>query len=271
MRLLFLSTLILALSCITSGAAAQQINEQWLGYWDSPDGQLIVTSKNIVDAGKICKWVGKAPAGEYTGCIGFYSCTTTKKDMLATLQTMRAALLSNHQKMDANYLAGEKKLIDVLEANLQLLSDSTFRIVDTSDADFQGSGDCGNYYIMDQGVAYSVRECESAGVGSALILTPMRKGPATGPIAALNGNWVSAKWKYGYTLNNGLGTATATNSAKFKVGDEIIILRATGENTFEGRQVYQDGKFYSVGATLLPDGRLQFKGDKNISWIMDRK
>lgn len=271
MRRVFLSTFILALSCITSGVAAQQINEQWLGHWVAPYDQLIVTPKNIVDAGNICKWVGKAPAGEHTGCIGFYSGTTTKKEMLATLQTMREALQSNHQKMDANYLAGEKKLIDVLEANLQLLSDSTFRIVDTSDADYQGSGDCGNYYIMDQGVAYSVRQCESAGAGSALILTPMRKGPATGPIAALNGNWVSTKWKYGYTLNNGLGTATATNSPKFKVGDEIIILRATEKNTFEGRQVYQDGKFYSVSATLLPDGRLQFKGDKNISWIMERK
>lgn len=267
----FLSTFIFALSCITSGAAAQQINEQWLGYWDSADGQLIVTSKNIIDAGKICKWVSKAPVGGHTGCVGFYAGTTTKKEMLATLQNMRKDLRESGQNTDARYLAEQKKLVDTLETNLQSLTDSTFRVVDTSDADYEGSGDCGNYYIMDQGVAYSVRECESAGLGSALILTPMRKGPATGPLTALDGNWVSTKWKYGYTLKSGLGTATATNSAKFKVGDEIIILRATGKNTFEGEQVYQDGKFYPVSAVLLPDGRLQFKGDKNISWIMDRK
>ena len=271
MRRIFLSTLILALSCITLGAAAQQINEQWLGHWVAPYDQLIVTPKNIVDAGNICRWVGKAPAGEHAGCVGFYAGTTTKKEMLATLQTMRKALRDSGQNTDTQYMAEQKKLVDTLETNLQSLSDSTFRVIDTSDADYQGSGDCGNYYIMDQGIAYSVRQCESAGVGSALVLTPMRKSPATGPITALNGNWVSTKWKYGYTLNNGLGTATATNSPKFKVGDEIIILRATGKNTFEGRQVYQDGKFYSVSAVLLPDGRLQFKGDKNITWIMDRK
>ena len=271
MRRILFSTFIFMMSCITTGASAQQINEQWLGFWDSTDGQLIVTSKNIIDAGNSCKWVGKAPSGQHAGCVGFYAGTTTKKEMLATLQTMREALRSNNQNMDANYLAREKKLIDVLESNLQSLSDSTFRIVDTSDADYQGSGDCGNYYIMDRGIAYSVRQCESAGLGSALILTPMRKGSAAGSVTALNGNWVSAKWKYGYTLDNGLGTATATNSANFKVGDEIIILRATGKNTFEGRQIYQDGKFYSISASLLPDGRLQFKGDKNITWTMDRK
>lgn len=108
MRQIFLSAFVLALSCITSGATAQQINEQWLGFWDSADGQLIVTPKNIIDAGKICKWVGKAPTGQHAGCVGFYSDTTTKKEMLATLQTMRDALRANDQNMDANYLAGEK-------------------------------------------------------------------------------------------------------------------------------------------------------------------
>ena len=271
MRQIFLSAFVLALSCITSGASAQQINEQWLGFWNSADGQLIVTPKNIVKSGKICKWVGKAPTTEHTGCVGFYAGSLTKKDMLEGVRLTREEIRSNRQNLDASYLAEESKLVDVLEENLKLLSDGTFRIVDTSDADYQGSGDCGNYYILDKGVAFSVRRCESAGIGSALVLTPMRKGPATGPVSTLNGHWVSTKWKYGYTLENGLGTATATNSAKFKVGDEIIILYATGKNTFEGEQVYQDGKFHPISANLLPDGRLQFKGEKNITWIMERK
>lgn len=271
MRQVFLSAAFLAFSVFATGLSAQPINEQWHGFWDSSDSQFIVTPKNIVKSGKICKWVGKAPTGEHAGCVGFYAGTTTKKEMLATVQSMREGLRANNQNMDVKYLAEEKKLVDVLESNLQALSDSTFRVVNTSDADYQGSGDCGNYYIMDQGVAYSVRQCESAGMGSALIVTAMRKGPATGPIATLNGNWFSTKWKYGYTLQNGLGTATATNSAKFKVGDEIIYLRATGKNTFQGEQVYQDGKFHPITANLLPDGRLQFKGEKNITWIMDRQ
>jgi len=100
-RRAFLSTFILALSCLTSGVAAQQINEQWLGHWVAPYDHLIVTSKNIVDAGNICKWVGKAPAGEHAGCVGFYSGTTSKKEMLATFQTMRDALRESGQNTDA--------------------------------------------------------------------------------------------------------------------------------------------------------------------------
>ncbi len=271
MRQVFLSAAFLALSVFATGLSAQPINEQWHGFWDSTDSQLIVTPKNIVKSGKICKWVGKAPTGEHAGCVGFYAGTITKKDMLETALMLREEIRSNRQNLDANYLAGESKSVDALEENLKLLNDGTFRIVNTSDADYQGSGDCGNFYILDQGVAFSVRRCESAGIGSALMLTPMRKGPATGSIATLNGNWFSTKWKYGYTLQNGLGTATATNSAKFKVGDEIIILYATGKNTFQGEQVYQDGKFHPITASLLPDGSLQFKGEKNITWIMDRQ
>jgi hypothetical protein len=192
--------------------------------------------------------------------------------MLAVLQTMRENLRLDQNNLDANELAEEKKLVDVFESNLKLLSDRSFRIVATLDADYQGLGERRGYqYIMDQGIAYSILNCESAGTSCALILTPLRKGSTTGPVTVLNGDWVSTKWKYGYTLNNGLGTATATNSTNFKVGDEIIILRAKGKGAFEGEQVYQDGKFYSISASLLPDGRLLFKGDKNITWTMDRK
>lgn len=277
MRPTLFFTLTLALSIISSGVSAQPINEQWLGFWDSADGKfdrhLIVTPKNIVNAGRICKWVGKAPARQpETGCISFYGGTTSKKEMLVVLQAMRESLRLDGHNMGANDLAKEKKLVDAFESNIKSLSDTAFRIVATQDADYQGSGDCYHrYYFMDQGVAYSVLKCEPAGIGSALILTPLRRGSTTGPVTVLNGDWVSKKWKYGYTLNNGLGTATATNSPNFKVGDEIINLRATGKNTFEGEQVYQDGKFYSISAILLPDGRLQFKGDKNVNWTMERR
>ena len=87
---------------------------------------------------------------------------------------------------------------------------------------------------------------------------------------AIDGNWYSTQWKYGYVLKNGIGTATSTNSPNFKVGQNILILSATSPTTFTGRQVYTDGKFYNVQATLQADGRLYFEGEKNVKWVMER-
>ena len=259
-------------SIVSFGVGAQQINEQWLGHWQNSDGgSLYITKKNVVDAGKICSWVGAAPKGQHTGCISFYDGTISKKDMMITLQSIRNDIRTNSQNLDASYLTEQSKTVDILETTLNQMSDDTFRIIDTLDADYQGSGDCGGFYILDKGIVYDIRRCESAGIGGVLMATALQKGPATGPIVSLDGDWYSAKWKYGYTLKDGLGVATATNSTKFKVGDDIIYLRSTGKNSFEGEQVYQDGKFHPVSATLLPSGSLQFKGEKNISWTMDRK
>lgn len=87
----------------------------------------------------------------------------------------------------------------------------------------------------------------------------------------LNGEWFSNEWKYSYSFNNGVGIATTTNSPNFTIGQEIIFLKALSKTLFEGKQVYKDGKFYSVIAELKPDGRLYFKGEKNVNWFMIRK
>jgi hypothetical protein len=89
-------------------------------------------------------------------------------------------------------------------------------------------------------------------------------------LASIDGNWYSAQWKYGYVLKNGMGTATSTNSPNFQVGQNIIQLTATSPTTFSGQQVYTDGKFYNVQATLQADGRLYFEGAKNAKWFMER-
>jgi hypothetical protein len=91
-----------------------------------------------------------------------------------------------------------------------------------------------------------------------------------GDVSALNGDWYSYKWKYGYSLKNGKGVAFATNSPNFKVGQEIIRLTEIGDNEFIGENVYKDGKFYKVKATLESDGRLVFEGEKNVRWEMNR-
>ena len=89
-------------------------------------------------------------------------------------------------------------------------------------------------------------------------------------IQRLDGNWYSPQWGYGYTLKNGVGIATSTNSPNFQVGQNIIQLSATSALTFSGQQVYTDGKFYRVSVILQPDGRLYFEGEKNAKWLMER-
>ncbi len=86
----------------------------------------------------------------------------------------------------------------------------------------------------------------------------------------LDGDWYSYKWKYGYTLKDGIGYATVTNTPNFEVGQEIIRLTMVGNNTFSGENIYSDGKFYKVKVTLQADGKLFFEGEKNVNWTMDR-
>ena len=89
-------------------------------------------------------------------------------------------------------------------------------------------------------------------------------------IQRLDGDWYSTQWGYSYTLKNGVGIATSTNSPNFQVGQNIIQLSATSATTFSGQQVYTDGKFYRVNVVLQADGRLYFEGEKNAKWVMDR-
>jgi hypothetical protein len=86
----------------------------------------------------------------------------------------------------------------------------------------------------------------------------------------LDGDWYSYKWKYGYTLKDGIGYATITNTPNFEVGQEIVRLTVVGNNTFIGDNVDKDGKFYKVKVTLQADGKLLFEGEKNVNWTMER-
>lgn len=88
-------------------------------------------------------------------------------------------------------------------------------------------------------------------------------------IRELDGEWYSPEWKYGYRLNNGVGTATYSNSPNFRPGDRIIFLTNLGIGLYTGRQVYRDGNFYSIQATLYND-RLCIQGERNVNWCMVR-
>lgn len=105
-----------------------------------------------------------------------------------------------------------------------------------------------------------------------LVITFLWTGCASSQtsIQQIDGNWYSPQWSYGYTLKNGVGIATSTNSPNFQVGQNIIQLSAISANTFTGQQVYTDGKFYRVNVTLYADGRLYFEGEKNAKWTMER-
>ncbi len=91
-----------------------------------------------------------------------------------------------------------------------------------------------------------------------------------GFLSRLDGEWYSNEWKYGYTLKDGVGVATSTNSPNFKVGDKIIFLQHLAQTTYEGTQVYKDGKFYKVTVELQSNDTLLFKGEKNVSWTMTK-
>ncbi len=266
-----MSRYLLALACaaLTFAAQAQPINERWHGRWQSGETILIVTGQNVINNGRVCRWVGKAPTGKFSGCVAYYGGSTSKQEMGTRLQDMRTSIKA--AGMDAASLAQANKTLTELQTTLNALSPDKYRYVSTADADDQGSGDCGSAYILDKENVYVVGNCESAGPEFSLTVNAMQKVQAPAAITGLNGRWFSAQWKYGYELKDGVGTATATNSAKFKVGDEIIYLKPASKNSFEGEQVYQDGKFHPINVSLLPDGRLQFKGEKNISWTMSRQ
>ena len=263
-----LSSCLLLLACVS--AHAQPMNPSWIGRWQSGETTLVVTPKNVINFGKICRWVDKAPT-QFEGCIAHYAANVKKTEILELFDLMQTRVREQAPNMDAASKASAVKTVQNVKSKLEQLSNDTFRSVITSDADFQGSGDCGAYYIMDKGTPYIVRQCESAGAEFTLMFDPMQRTAAPAALSAIDGRWHSAQWKYGYELKDGVGTATATNSAKFKIGDEIIYLSSKGKNTFEGEQIYQNGKFNPISVTLLPDGRLQFKGEKNISWTMTRQ
>lgn len=89
-------------------------------------------------------------------------------------------------------------------------------------------------------------------------------------VGQIDGDWYSYKWKYGYTLKDGKGYATITNSPNFEIGQEIVKLTSIGGNSFVGENIYKDGKFYKVKVTLQADGKLFFEGEKNVKWTMER-
>lgn len=104
----------------------------------------------------------------------------------------------------------------------------------------------------------------------ALALLLLNSAAAANDISQLDGDWYSFKWKYGYSLSNGKGVAFATNSPNFKVGQEIVRLTTVGKNSFVGENIYKDGKFYKIKATLNSDGKLLFEGEKNVKWEMEK-
>jgi hypothetical protein len=87
---------------------------------------------------------------------------------------------------------------------------------------------------------------------------------------AFDGHWYSPEWRYGYRLHDGIGVASSTSSPKFKVGQVIIRIRATGPRTFEGEQVYRNGRWYRIRGELQPNGRIYVAGEKNLKWYMTR-
>ncbi len=135
------------LSLIVTSINAQQLNPSWNGRWEGGDTILIVTQKNVINQGKICRWTDKAPTGNFEGCLSHYAGGVKKSELLERFDAMQAAIKEQASSMDAAAKASAAKTVQALKAKLEQLSNDTFRILTTSDADYQGSGDCGAYYI----------------------------------------------------------------------------------------------------------------------------
>ena len=76
-----------------------------------------------------------------------------------------------------------------------------------------------------------------------------------------DGSYFSSEWKYGFTISNGRGTATLSNSPVYKPGDVILRLTPTGPNSFSGEQICTDGQFHHVTGTLAGNGALDMTID----------
>jgi hypothetical protein len=99
---------------------------------------------------------------------------------------------------------------------------------------------------------------------------PPAESAARQQAATLDGVWTSAQHRYGFRLAGNAGTATQTNSPKFKPGDVILQITSRSGNSFQGQQLFRDGRWKPVTGNLVNPATLQMQEGK-FRWMMTRQ
>ena len=137
---------------------AQPINHRWLGQWHGPGSPIVISTATVND----CRWVGSRPAGEFNGCVSFYSDSVDKAELLQVIEFEKQLLESGIKEgfITPDMVPGIKKTMARNEQLLALIDNGRFRTVMTEDGDVEGSGDCAAYLILDKDFVYSISRCE---------------------------------------------------------------------------------------------------------------
>ena len=86
----------------------------------------------------------------------------------------------------------------------------------------------------------------------------------------LQGDWYSARFRYGFNIVDDKGFATVTNAPHaFAVGDQILRIDGLGNGTASGSQVFTNGAWYDVSIRVSEDGTIEMKGGA-WTWTMCR-
>lgn len=94
-------------------------------------------------------------------------------------------------------------------------------------------------------------------------------------ISVLDGVWQSDEPKIGYTIKNGNAASlrdTFFGGKNIKKGEVLLWLKPLSVNSFVGEQMFADGKFHPVTATLSTNDSLTFaNAEHGISWTVKRR
>jgi hypothetical protein len=83
-----------------------------------------------------------------------------------------------------------------------------------------------------------------------------------------DGKWRSTRHQCTLKIESGEGTVVLSNLVGYEVGDVIFRIHTLKDNTFEGAQLFMDGKWRGVVGTMK-DGVLHIKGGGR-SWKMTK-
>lgn len=155
-----------------SSAFSQALNPLWHGQWKAQGDPIIITDSAVED----CKWVGQRPSDAFSGCVSFYADSVDKADLMQIADNEKQLLQAG---VEGGFITADivPQIRAAMQRNEELLmgiSDGRYRTIMTEQGDFEGSGDCVSYLILDKETVYRVSHCEGPAEPS-LNISPYRR------------------------------------------------------------------------------------------------